>query len=236
MYLHSCMRRENCIHKILHERGIVVLIDPGIHATAITTVPFFAETPLEMTRPFDLNVEATEPEHVRDLVRWVVQHGGYIHPSLELTKSNDGAGVALRVRHDASPIPPDQRLMSCSNTLSLSFLNATNRDSFQSHSPAFPDSFLSKTPSHTVTVFFISQQYLLHDGSFWWPYLTTLPPPTDPGRLGTPLWFTDTEKMWLKGTNLLKGCEDRENDWKKQYTDAVSLLREEGWDVDRYTW
>lgn len=174
-------------------------------------------------------------EDLDSLVFWAKQHGAFMHESLKCTQ-NGAAGLSLHVREESLPIPAASRLLTCPYSLSLSCINAYDTHLFPSRSVPLPESFLQQTPLHTVTVFFLSQQYLLREDSFWWPYIRALPQPDQPDRLGTPLYFAQEDILWLKGTNLERGRSDREDDWKTQFHAAIASLKEAGGDVEGHTW
>lgn len=169
------------------------------------------------------------------LVSWAKRHGAYVNDCLDISNI-DAAGVSIETRRDSSPIAAASRLLTCPYSLSISYLNALDNNLFPSRCSLFSDSFLKALPIHTVTVFFLCQQYILGESSFWSPYLKLLPQPNEPDKLGTPLQFSATDKLWLKGTNLEKGSLDREEEWKRQFDDAIAHLRSEGVDVVGYTW
>ena len=172
---------------------------------------------------------------LRDLTDWVVEHGGLINEHLELT-SDPSAGYSFRVRARGSVIHADRPLLSCPYALSISYLNTLDRAPFHSRAAPFPTAFLREVSPHTVTVFFLCQQFLLGQRSFWWPYIRTLPAPDQRDRLGTPLYFTDEDQLWIKGTNLHPARADRERDWREQFDRGVDSLTREAWVVDGYTW
>ncbi|KAI9825468.1 MAG: hypothetical protein M1832_001198 [Thelocarpon impressellum] len=174
------------------------------------------------------------PDGVEDLMEWAVDNGGYIHEDLELVR--DESGVSVRVRATRDAILPDTPLVSCPYHLAISYMNAAQRLPFLSRGVDFPEDFVQNTTAHTATVFFLCEHFLLGDRSFWWPYLRSIPQPTEPDKLGTPLWFAETNMKWLKETNLEKGCATREASWRKQYDDGIELLKDAGWNVERYSW
>ena len=158
-----------------------------------------------------------------------------MHPNLEIT-SDDSKGSFFHVRADKEGIGADTTFLSCPNPLSISYLNAINFPPFSSDGPTLPDSLVQSLPVHTVTVFFMIQQYLKREKSFWWPYFNSLPPPEEGEKLGTPLWFTEEDRKWFRGTNLENGIQGREKEWKHQWKEGVRLLEEAGWETDGYTW
>ena len=169
------------------------------------------------------------------LIDWSKNHGAHLHESIIFTREDD-AGISLRTKQDSAPISAGSQLVTCPYTLSISYLNALDTPSFPSRSAKFPESFLVRFPKETVMVFFLTQQWLLKETSFWWPYIRCLPQPDEPDRLGTPLHFSSRDLLWLKGTNLEKAAEERAESWKSMFRDARDQLEICGWDVGLYTW
>ncbi|KAI9838311.1 MAG: hypothetical protein M1819_005579 [Sarea resinae] len=171
-------------------------------------------------------------EQVQALTHWAQSHGGSISPHVTLT-STPSHGSHLLVN---TPLSAQTRVLNCPHTITLSYLNATATAPFQRHGPPFPDAFLRTLPAQTVTVFFLCQQYLLGEESFWAPYINVLPGPNEPDRLGTPLWFDEEDRLWLRGTNVEKGYQDREVEWERLWEEGCRILDKEHFDRTGYTW
>ncbi|KAI9806784.1 MAG: hypothetical protein M1825_006242 [Sarcosagium campestre] len=182
-----------------------------------------------------MSLPARPSEKHNDLLNWAKEYGAIVHGSLEVVVDDD-SGAHMRVKRDTPSIDGRTVLLACPHALSISYLNAIECLPFVSHSKRLPDAFIKALSKHTVTVFFLCQQYLLRDDSFWWPYLRTLIPPEEGEKLGTPLWFSETDKQWFRGTNMKVGYEDREKEWHSQWAEGVRLLQGDGWSTERYTW
>lgn len=124
--------------------------------------------------------------------------------------------------------------MTCAYSISLSYFNAiSSSPSLESHSPPLPTKFLENGNPDVVAKFFLMQQYLLEEKSFWADYVKSLPKPK--GGLNTPMYWTDEEKVWLEGTNLELGVQDRCVSWRKSYDEAMVLLGD--WaEKSAFTW
>ncbi|KAI9806120.1 MAG: hypothetical protein M1833_004527 [Piccolia ochrophora] len=174
-----------------------------------------------------------EPNGV--LIQWAVNEGAFVHPSLQHV--HDAAyGSFFQLRSDALPLPATTQFLSCPHALSISYLNAINLAPFRPRSDPLPESLLQSLPPHSVTVFFLCQQYLQKERSFWWPYIRSLPQPHEGNLTGTPHWFSEQDKLWLRGTNLEKGQEDLETLWKEEWGKGIQLLRDAGCNTQEYTW
>ena len=174
-------------------------------------------------------------DDLHSLLSWAKRHGAHVHDSVIFTR-DDTSGICLRTRKDTAPVSAGSQLVTCPYMLSISYLNALDTPLFPSRCETFPGSFLEGFPKETVMVFFLTQQYLRNEHSFWWPYIRCLPQPDEPDRLGTPLHFSSEDLLWLKGTNLEKAASDRKEAWKTLFLDARTHLETCGWDVRRYTW
>lgn len=172
---------------------------------------------------------------IDQLVRWFVDHGGFIHPAVELVE-HSAHGFCMRVRPDAQELKKGTLILRSPHTASLSYFNAIRFPPFESHSEPFPDVFLQEASPRTVAVFFLSQQYLLKEQSFWWPYIRILPQPDEPEKLSTPLWFSEEDKTWLKGTNMERGASVRFDDWRKEWQNGIDILKAANRNTEAYTW
>jgi hypothetical protein len=165
-------------------------------------------------------------------------------------------GVSLRVRssqpsvHLAShsdqlplerqSLPPKARVVSCPFSLTISYLNALNKfPDLQSNSARFPALFLEVLEPHVIGHFFLVQQYLNADTSHWGPYIRSLPQPEESERLGTPLYFTEADIAWIRGTDLEIARDQREKTWKLDWERGRRILdTSSGWERwnGKWTW
>ena len=98
---------------------------------------------------------------------------------------------------------------------------------------AFPEAFTGVTTPHAGLCFFLCKQLVSEEDSFWWPYLGILPREFD-----TPLYFSEEDMKFLKGSNLGSGgiLESRKSAWKDEWSKGVQALKDVGEDVDEYSW
>jgi hypothetical protein len=189
------------------------------------------------------------------LISWARHHGAYFHELVEVYDDSE-RGISLRVRTsqqsghlasrlDQSPperqsLSPKSRVVSCPFGLSLSFLNALNRfPELQSHSARFPALFLEVLEPHVIGHFFLIQQYLNADTSHWGPYVRSLPQPEDSEKLGTPLYFTEADVIWIRGTDLEIARDHREKTWRSDWDRGRRILdTSSGWEAwqGKWTW
>ena len=89
--------------------------------------------------------------------------------------------------------------------------------------------------------FFLAEQRLKGEESFWYPYIEALPKEKD---LTTPLYFQESDLIWLYGTNLYStttprdqtAVELRRNMYKDAWKSGVACLNEHGIDTKPFTW
>lgn len=198
----------------------------------------------------------------QDLVQWALSHGATLHENVEVHE--DKSGFSLRTRTDRDGVNitegfTKKPIVTCPLKLSLSAFNAFHQCPLSrlknQHDPShFPQLFLDKTPFHVIGKFFLCQQYLLSEDSFWFPYISSLPQPgrgeynggsfssDDAEKLGTPLFWTEEELEWIRGTNMDAARLERLELWKREWSDGCCILRNEGFagweefDYNLYGW
>lgn len=132
-----------------------------------------------------------------------------------------GSYLAVRAGLDLSP---GSCIVSCPKVLTLSYLNALSSDFSDDQNLAFPTKFTKNVDPHVVVRFFLMEQYLLEKESFWWPYIDLLPSPDNPESLNTPMWYSEGDALWIRGTNLEQAVQDRERGWRAEYEDGLRQL------------
>lgn len=120
---------------------------------------------------------------------------------------------------------------------SLSILNALHAPPFSSRGTKFPAAFLHHQNVRIIQSFFLMEQLVLKDRSWWAPYLATLPKPVEVEAL----YFTDGESdiKALKGTRLETAIVKQIEGWKTQFIQGMDHLRELAWPnavKEIYTW
>ncbi|EXJ72949.1 uncharacterized protein A1O5_04098 [Cladophialophora psammophila CBS 110553] len=172
----------------------------------------------------------------RHLVDWVLENGGYLHPHARIAFSSRNGYHAVVA--DGQSLVSGTRVASCPMPVSLSVLNAFDVAPFSNHGTHFPMPFLrnqSETPE-SLQAFFLMEQLILGEKSWWAPYIATLPTVEDI----TVLQFEEeADVMWLEGTNLKGGVSTQDAKWRDMYLRGSALLRKLGWVSalnGSYTW
>jgi len=118
----------------------------------------------------------------------------------------------------------------------MSYLNAINIAPFTRHSQAFPCRFLKefgRDDPHIIGHFFLMQQFLLGDKSFWWPYIRLLPQPDESQKLGI-IWWPEEDQRFLKGTNAEPAIQERKKLWTAAWEAGIAILKETLLDWEDY--
>ncbi len=169
---------------------------------------------------------------------WFREHGGRVHPSAEINITPQGN--YLSVRPDGV-ITPKSWVIKCPRNLILFWASTCEPRSIISKlMPMYSTSSRGQT---IVTRLFLMGQYLLKEGSFWWPYISDcLPKPDQQHAFNTASYFDHEDLIWLHGTNLEKAMEGRRTMWHREYEEAMGLLfcekilEEPSKERDRWTW
>ena len=163
------------------------------------------------TSPVDENFES-----------WFLTNGGYLHPSVEIASGDDGNFVRVKQDHF---LGPGSMVVSCPHELTISWPGVN-----QYHFPHIHSTF----EPHIATRLFLMKQYLLEEKSPWWPYIDSLP-----RSFSTPLWYDDNDLIWLRGTNLGRAKDVREEAWRQEYENAMQQLFTNGSNLEQkhmWTW
>ena len=187
--------------------------------------------------------KASSTDTQNRLKQWFLENNGYLDENLDLVFDKENGQHFRATSNIAASQESIQVLCRCPFALSLSFLNVfstppasvrnCSKESVCTH-------LLDKIPRAVVSYFFLCEQRLRGDESFWGPYIAALP---REDAMTTPWWFEEDDLMWLLGTNIhltaeveKSGVEMRRAMWKGQWEEGVKALREAGVDVDKYTW
>jgi hypothetical protein len=84
--------------------------------------------------------------------------------------------------------------------------------------------------------FFLVQQYLMGEKSFWWPYIHLLPQPYKPESMVIPIWWPEADQKFLGGTNAEPPIKKRAELWKEEWERGISLLRGRFKDWESYSY
>jgi hypothetical protein len=172
--------------------------------------------------------------HHRRLFDWVTNLDGYMHPDIRLAHhSAKGFHILAHAQ-----IQSHTRVVSCPMSATMSVLNALDIEPFKCHGPKFPKAFLANniTRPEMVQTFFLVEQYLLGDDSWWSAYIKTLPTVQDVNDLQ---FESPDDIAWLTGTNLRSGFDSQTAKWQELYTKGLRNLKVLGWQPalqGKYTW
>lgn len=172
----------------------------------------------------------------RLLVQWVVTNSGYFHEHAQLAYSSRKGFHGLVA--EGHTIAEGTRIASCPMPLTLSVLNALDIHPFTSRGSRFPEAFLSaqaKQPQ-SLQAFFLMEQLLKGDQSWWHPYISTLPTVQDVNDLQ---FEEQADLRWLEGTNLKGGLVTQSEKWLELFTTGLTHLKALRWPNavnGSYTW
>ena len=165
---------------------------------------------------------------------WFLAHGGYINPNIEIAEDRI-TGRYMRVV-DGEDLGAGSLIVSCPHELTISWLNVIKG------SETFLSQFDLREGYHAINPvvivrFFVMNEYLKAEKSFWWAYIRSIPQPTEAQLLGTPLYYDDEDWVWLRGTNLEHAANKTERMWRKEYDEVMqSLIRIDGSLANSWSW
>ena len=191
-----------------------------------------------MTEDHDkINHENDLFHHHRRLVQWVThENDGYLHPDVRIAHSSE-KGFHMVVANGQT-IPALTRVTSSPMTATLSVLNALDIAPFRSHGSKFPATFLRKNAKkpELLQTFFLMQQYVRGEKSWWASYIKTLPSMKDINDLQ---FDSREDQLWLDGTNLKSASISQTTKWQEMYTKGLRELKILNWQPaldGRFTW
>jgi hypothetical protein len=178
------------------------------------------------------------------LKSWFVGNGGLIDDSISIVY-DEQSGQHIRATSNITASEDSVKALSkCPFSLTLSCLNILDSPPAgirNCSSESVCIHLVDKVPKAVQSYFFLCEQKLLGEKSFWAPYIATLP---KEGEMTTPWWFSEEDLVWLLGTGIhvspepeRSGVEMRRGMWKQHWQEGSSLLKDAGVpDVERYTW
>jgi hypothetical protein len=174
-------------------------------------------------------------ENHTTLVRWIASNRGYLHPDIELAFDVE-KGYHARVVAGGM-VKAGTCVARCPMTTSMSVLNALHTPPFSSRGTRFPSAFLRNQKAALVQCFFLMEQWVLQEKSWWAPYLSTLPKPDDIEAL----YFMDNDEdlKLFGGTNLQTAISKQIEGWKAQFAKGMDQLTKLEWPNavnNIYTW
>ncbi len=175
---------------------------------------------------------------IQSLLVWAGNFHSSLREGVEIYQ-DPITSLSFRATRD---IPSGTTLVTCSYHITLSYLNAIEAGPcFGNHgSVPFPLGFMTELKTdgfHIIGNFFLIQQYLMGESSFWYPYIQLLPQPDQPEALGIPVWWPKEDQKYLIGTNAEPAVKQRKALWEMEWNKGVSLLRDqlENWECYTYT-
>ena len=111
---------------------------------------------------------------MEQLLKWAKENGTRVHGAITID-TDPNSGYLLRATAD---IPGRSTIIGCSYQTMLSCLNVMIPNSHTKSS--FPQSFidqLSINDPNILSNFFLVEQYVFGERSFWYPYIKLLPQP-----------------------------------------------------------
>lgn len=138
----------------------------------------------------------------------------------------------------AKTIQAGTRVTSSPMTATLSVLNALDIPPFRPHGPKFPRTFLWKNAKkpELLQTFFLMEQYVLGERSWWAPYIKTLP---SIQYINSLQFDSQHDQIWLEGTNLKSAFIAQTTKWQEMYTKGLRDLKILNWQPaldGRYSW
>ena len=182
-------------------------------------------------------MRSTDRDRFFRLVAWAKSQGGSLDPRVEIYR-DETTKFSLRVREDdrtqesLARLRAGDRIASCTTSMTLSYLNAIIDSPLASTwweepaSPAFPARFMEMNPSHVIGRFFLIQQYLKGEDSFWSTYIETLPQPEHLSSWSLPAFWPSEDAAWLAQTNAAGSVEEMQGIVSRDYKKARMLLKE----------
>ena len=150
---------------------------------------------------------------------WFQGNGGHIHPDTEIVSAE--TGVALRTKSRIEDVRIGSNIVSCTTDLIISFQRAQT-------SPVLKElaHVQGETAGDQIILlrFFVIEQYLLREDSFWWPYFRLLPQPGHEESLHVPFLYDEIDSEWLERTNLGQATRLRKATWKDEYEASIEVL------------
>lgn len=174
----------------------------------------------------DPDNQAVKFQKHRKLTDWTVEHGGFWHHAVEIVHT-PGKGYHARVR-SGHEVPSGTRIATCPMETTLSVLNALSISPFSNRGTRFPDAFLRRyeTDTDILQFFYLMEQYVLGEGSFWAPYIATLPAIEAIDGLQ---FESDADVAWIQGTNLYTALTQQNARWKAQFEAGDAMLKSLAW-------
>jgi len=169
---------------------------------------------------------ATLFHHHGKLVEWVVKNDGYLHPSVQIAHSFHKGFHAVVA--PGRRVLARTRIASCPMPATLSVLNALDATPFSCRGTYFPRGFLRQNlgQPEMIQAFFLMEQFIIGDKSWWAPYIRTLPTLRDVEEWQ---WEKGEDVEWIEGTNLKIGVAAQVAKWQDMYAVGIRQLKQLKW-------
>lgn len=160
------------------------------------------------------------------LVSWLIQQGGFIHPDIVIAYQL-GKGYHA-VLGPGKSIAKNTRIASCPMETTLCVLNPLDIAPFSCRGTRFPQKFLDTycLMPEVLQTFFLMEQYLQGEKSWWSQYIATLPSLEDIKDLQ---FESPEDRRWIHGTNLEGALDLQLHNWHENFAGGLNILKECGW-------
>lgn len=156
-----------------------------------------------------------------DFEDWFLENDGFINANVEITW-DETYGQYMRVE-EGEELAADSLVVSCPHNLTISWLNVTQgRENFLSQFDLEEEYY--SVNQVVIVRFFLLNEFLKREKSFWYLYLRSLPQPTDPHFPLTPMWYDIGDWAWIRGTDLERTALKTEEAWGQEYEHAMASL------------
>lgn len=150
-----------------------------------------------------------EREDLNALVEWAKARGCYLSPKVFLVGSENGS-TAVAV----NDLEPGEEIISCSNDAVLGPVHARK---------LFGDELADSNPEliRPLTKLALVHELLLGKDSYWSDYIRTLPREDE---LSVPMYFSDNDLQWLRGTNMENEVDVKKEHYKDEYEKLIEVV------------
>ncbi|RII05431.1 hypothetical protein CUC08_Gglean010528 [Alternaria sp. MG1] len=151
------------------------------------------------------------------LVTWFTQNGGQLSPDVQIVFS-DSRGFHMRAARPLSSTV----VASCPLKLTLSSLNLDPNEKEVLYAESPLEQCRGKIPDHVLTYLLLIEQRKKGEKSPWHAYISCLP---GPETMTTPLWFDESDVVFLAGTSLAPATKERKAELERQWENAVGVMK-----------
>ena len=113
-------------------------------------------------------------------------------------------------------------MASCPLKLTLSSLNLDPNEKEVLYAESPLEQCRGKIPDHVLTYLLLIEQRKKGEKSPWHAYISCLP---GPETMTTPLWFDESDVVFLAGTSLAPATKERKAELERQWENAVGVMK-----------